>query len=196
MASKKKVFCVFCLGALLFAVLASPVPATAQDAQGEPAITEDAPPPLTSGTTATVTGSETGLAVPRFVSLRSDKIHVRSGPGMRYPIRWVYQRANLPVEIVQEFDTWRKIRDNEGQEGWVHQSLVSGRRHVMVSGTDIVFARAKPDIDTAPVFRMEPGVVAELEDCNKSWCHVAAGGFDGWVEKKSIWGIYPSEGIN
>ncbi len=142
------------------------------------------------------TGAVTGLAVPRFVSLRSDKVHVRSGPGTRYPIRWVYLRKNLPVEVVQEFETWRKIRDNEGQEGWLHQSLIAGRRYALITGTEPVTAYRKPDIDTAVVYRMEPGVVARVDECTNKWCLLVSSGFEGWVEKKSIWGIYPSEGIN
>ena len=92
----------------------------------------------TSGQTGTAengTGGrigESGLTLPRFVSLRASEVNMRTGPGTRYPIAWVYKQRNLPVEIVDEFDTWRRIRDWEGSEGWVHQSMLHGRRSIMV----------------------------------------------------------------
>ena len=79
-------------------------------------------------------GKETGLRVPRFVSMNSSKVNVRAGPGTRYPIKWVFQRKTLPVQIIAESDTWRKIRDFEGIEGWVHQRMLSGRRRAVVTG--------------------------------------------------------------
>ncbi len=97
---------------------------------------EAADVPAASGTEAPKAGniSSSGLPIPRFVTLASEKVFVRTGPALRYPIKWVYQRSNLPVEIVQEFDTWRKIRDMDGDDGWVHQSLLSGDRYGIVKG--------------------------------------------------------------
>lgn len=141
-------------------------------------------------------GSVTGLNIPRFVSLRSSEAYVRSGPGRRYPIRWIFQRKNMPVEVIQEFDTWRKIRDYEGNEGWVHTSLTSGRRYGLVLGKDIISAHYKAHAKTATVYRAEPGVVVKLNECEDDWCNASTSGFDGWIEKKMIWGIYPGEGIN
>jgi SH3-like domain-containing protein len=152
-----------------------------------------------------VKGRETGLPIPRFVSLRSDEVNMRSGPGVRYPIRWVYHRKNMPVEIVQEFDAWRKLRDVDGAEGWVHKSLISGRRYSIIQHNDIVAARSAPDVNARVTFRIEPGAIARLEECDEkasndksaqSWCRLSVSGYDGWVEKKFIWGIYAGEGIN
>lgn len=139
---------------------------------------------------------DTDLPLPRFVSLKSDRVYVRAGPAMRYPIKWVYKRGGAPVEIVQEFEAWRKIRDVEGEEGWVHQTLLSGSRAALVQGEDIVLMRDKPDEKARLVARLEPEVVARIEKCDKDWCKLDAAGFRGWVERKSIWGIYDKEVLN
>lgn len=139
---------------------------------------------------------KSGLPLPRFVSLKSDKVYVRTGPSVRYPIRWIYQKAELPVEIVEEFDVWRKIRDSQGEGGWVSQTLLSGERTVIVKGEDLMPAREKPDETARMVVRLEPGVVARVEKCDAAWCRVSVSGFKGWIERKSLWGIYENEELN
>ena len=105
--------------------------------------------------------ADSGLPVPRFVTLKGDEVNVRAGPGRRYPINWVFLRQEMPVEVVAEFDTWRKIRDFEGTEGWVHQSLLSGRRGALVLGEEIRDLRLDP----------EPGapVVARAARLTSDW---------------------------
>jgi len=131
-------------------------------------------------------------AVPRFVSLRADKVNVRAGPGVQYPIVWVFVRRGLPVEVVAEFDLWRKIRDREGVEGWVHRSLLAGTRAVIVTGDTHVLYR-DPDAASAPVAQVEAGVVARLLACTAQWCRVKAASHRGWIERAHLWGVYPSE---
>ena len=129
--------------------------------------------------------------LPRFVSLRADKVNLRVGPGVRYPISWIYARKNLPVEIVAEFELWRKIRDREGTEGWVHKSLLSGRRSAIIGrGVQTLYRRAA---GTIPVLRAEGGVQARLLACQKSYCRLRIAGIDGWIERSKIWGVYPNE---
>lgn len=137
--------------------------------------------------------SSSGLPIPRFVSLSSEKVFVRTGPALRYPIRWVYQRQHMPVEIIQEFDTWRKIRDIDGDDGWVHQSLLSGERTGIAKGEAnmALYKEAKPE--SRIVAYLEPGVVAEIDECRGAWCKVTADGYSGWTERKFLWGIYDSE---
>lgn len=137
-----------------------------------------------------------GLPLPRFVSLKSDKVYVRTGPSVRYPIRWIYQKTDMPVEIIEEFDVWRKIRDSEGEGGWVSQTLLSGERTVLVKGDDLITVREKPEDTARMVARLEPGVIARIHECNPLWCKVAAGGFKGWIARNSLWGIYESEELN
>lgn len=140
--------------------------------------------------------NNSGLKIPRFVSLASDKVFVRTGPALRYPIKWVYNRKNLPVEVVQEFDTWRKIRDFDGEEGWIHTSLLSGKRRAMVQAKDGIQLRRKPMVEGKPMAMAEKGVILELESCSADWCLVSTQGYKGWVERNSIWGVYEQEELN
>ncbi|MEQ9334762.1 SH3 domain-containing protein [Thalassobaculum sp.] len=147
-----------------------------------------APRPLLAATV----GTETGLPIPRYVTLRAREVNVRAGPGVRYPIDWVYQRPNLPVEVIAEFDTWRKIRDPDGTEGWVHQSMLSGRRTVVVIGGEHLLRRT-PDPAAAPVARLEAGVIGWLDGCRRDWCEIDVGGLDGWIQRAHIWGVRADE---
>lgn len=138
----------------------------------------------------------TALPLPRFVSLKADKVYIRTGPSLHYPIKWIYKREGMPVEITQEFDAWRKIRDAEGDEGWVHQSLLSGERTVMVSAPDLVPMREDARDGARMTARLEPRVIAHVEKCSGAWCRVATGGYKGWIERNSLWGIYATEELN
>ncbi|HEU4839271.1 MAG TPA: SH3 domain-containing protein [Micavibrio sp.] len=152
-----------------------------------------APEPAQSGPVADTGKSSSGLPIPRFVSLAADKVFVRTGPALRYPIKWVYQRQNLPVEIIQEFDTWRKIRDMDGDDGWVHQSLLSGDRYAIVKGEINLAVRKEPGANSRISAFYEPDVVASLSGCEGEWCRVRSEGYEGWAERKFLWGIYDSE---
>ncbi|WP_207455997.1 SH3 domain-containing protein [Azospirillum sp. SYSU D00513] len=134
----------------------------------------------------------TGLPLPRFVTLRSNEVNARSGPGVRYPVEWVFVRKEMPVEITAEFDTWRRIRDWEGSEGWVHQSMLSGKRSIMIRGeTRTILKEAR---DGAPaVARAEPGVMGWLQRCQGPWCEVNLQGYKGWLPRDAFWGVYENE---
>lgn len=142
-----------------------------------------------------------GLPVPRYVSLRSDHIYARTGPGMRYPIKWVFQKDGLPVEVVQEFDTWRKVKDKDGETGWIHQSLLSGARSVIVLSSDAekpepVDMRRGAGAEFRLVALAEPGVIGVVRKCDKGWCQIDAKGFRGWIDRRFLWGIYPGENLD
>ena len=133
--------------------------------------------------------------LPRYASLRSGEVNVRTGPGPRYPVEWVFTRRDMPVEIVAEFDTWRKIRDWENTEGWVHQSMLSARRFVIVVAEETQPLLRKPE-DAGPALAMlEPGVVAQLLQCEPQWCRLQAGRVSGWAKRKAVWGVYPDEDV-
>ena len=140
----------------------------------------------------TAPAGRTGLPLPRFVSLRAAEVNLRTGPGTRYPIDWVYQRRGMPVEIVDEFDTWRRIRDWQGTEGWVHQSMVQGQRGILVTGKRHILRR-RPEPDSPGVALVDAGVVGVLQRCQQDWCEVAAGGFTGWLRRDAFYGLYPGE---
>lgn len=132
------------------------------------------------------------LPLPRFVSLRSNEANLRVGPGTRYPIHWVYQRRGMPVEIIEEYGNWRKIRDMEGTEGWLHHGLLSGKRTALVSGTERPLRR-NPDAGAPIILKAKPMVIGALLRCSRHWCHVEISGYKGWMEKSSLWGVYPKE---
>ena len=136
--------------------------------------------------------AEKALPVPRFVSLRVDEVNLRAGPGERYPIEWVLIKKGLPVEIVDEFDVWRKIRAPEGSEGWVHQRMVTGTRTVVIEGGTRTL-HADPDAAAPAVARAEAGVIARLLECHGPWCRIEARGIKGWVQRKEVWGVFPDE---
>jgi SH3-like domain-containing protein len=133
-----------------------------------------------------------GLPIPRFVSLRSNEVNLRTGPGLTYPIDWIYKRDGMPVEVIQEFDTWRKIRDWQGTEGWVHQSLLDGKRDFVITGERRTM-RLAPEMDARPAARLEPGVVGQLFECDAIWCRAEVQGYRGWLKREWFWGTYPNE---
>ena len=137
-------------------------------------------------------GRSTGLPMPRFVSLGADRVHLRFGPGREYPISWVLARKGLPVEIIAEFDTWRKVRLHDDDEGWIHASLLSSRRTIMVTEA-VRELRRTPDDDARVVLRAEPGVIGELVDCEQAWCRVDIQGRRGWLRRDAFWGTLPGE---
>ena len=132
----------------------------------------------------------------RFASLRSNSVHIHVGPGNNYQIEWRFIRQGLPVEIIAEFDTWRLICDHQGTKGWVHKSLLSGKRTIIIMG-GLQNLYEKPDSKSTVVARMEPGVIANIVEVQPNWCKVDIrndqGRFKGWVSRKDVWGIYANE---
>ena len=149
-----------------------------------------------AGARAQGEGASSGLPVPRYVSLKADKVNVRGGPSREHDVAWVFTRAGIPVEITAESDNWRRIRDAEGAEGWVFHSLLSGRRTVLVapsSKTGIFPLYAEPDRGTRVVAKLEPRVLGTVRQCDKKWCRIFGEGFDGFIEQHLLWGVYPNE---
>ena len=145
-----------------------------------------------TGATGQASAAFAEAALPRFVSLRHDTVHVRAGPGQEYPIRWTYQRQGLPVQILRHYENWRFVRDPVGDEGWVHASGLARRRTVVVTGAVRVL-RAEPGEGAAAVARLEPGVVANLEKCERAWCRLSVKGYAGWIRQQDVWGVRPGE---
>ncbi|MEZ0224715.1 MAG: SH3 domain-containing protein [Alphaproteobacteria bacterium] len=132
------------------------------------------------------------LPVPRFVTLSVDEVNVRTGPALKYPIKFIIRRDGLPVEIMREFDVWRQIRDKDGDNGWVHKSMLSGKRAVIIK--DVVQpVLKKPEDSARPVVKLEPDVIAALQKCKGGWCAVKVQSYEGWIKRSGIWGVYPDE---
>ena len=132
--------------------------------------------------------------LPHFAALRADEVNLRTGPGEQYPITWVYHRKGLPVEVTAAFDVWRKVRDSDGTEGWVHERMLSAERSIVVEGSEQTLL-ADPEPSAQPVARAEPGVIAHLLECHSSWCRVEAHGIKGWLPEDDVWGVEPGETV-
>lgn len=141
---------------------------------------------------ATERGPVTDLPIPRYVSIKTDKCNVRRGPSKSHRIDWVFQRKGMPVEIIAEHGHWRRVRDRDGAGGWVHYSLLSGKRTVIIE-REVLSLHMRPSVDTPVNARLENNVIARLGDCTEAWCHLSAGGYRGWAPKTAIWGIRPDE---
>jgi SH3-like domain-containing protein len=166
-----------CLG--LLASLAPEGPAGARD---EPA--------------TSTTGRVTGLTLPRFVSLKKSRVNLRQGPGESYKVRWVYVRQSLPVEVIAEHEHWRKVRDLDGDEGWVHYSLLDGRRHAVVRGQRATLWKKPDRTESKVVAFIDPNVIVRIRACRPDWCRVEIERYKGWLERDYLSGLYEGETLN
>jgi SH3-like domain-containing protein len=132
--------------------------------------------------------------VPRFASLRVGEVNLRSGPGTKYPIQFVYHHKGLPVEILSEYDIWLKVRDWQGSEGWVHERMVTPARTVIIKSDTRTIYR-DPARDSPALAKLEPGVVARLLECRNAWCRIETEkqNIKGWLLRSEVWGVYPDE---
>jgi len=147
---------------------------------------------LASGATAQERGPVTSLPLPRYVSMKADEGNVRRGPSLTQRIDWVFQRRDMPLQIVAEYGNWRQVRDRDGAGGWMHFMLLSGVRTVIVQD-DLAALHSQPD-DRSPIrARAESGVVARLGECQVDWCSISAEGNRGWVRKTQLWGVETGE---
>ena len=143
-------------------------------------------------------GTVTGLPLPRYASLKTDRVNLREGPSKDHATKWVFQRAGLPVEITAEFAIWRKVRDSEGTEGWVLHTLLSGRRTglVGVGKKDATFSLTSQPRDRADVTAtLQAGVIANIRTCDAGWCLVFGQGYKGYIHQTDLWGVYPDEKV-
>ncbi len=163
-----------------------PVPAP------QPAPAKPAPPPVPADV-----GTNTGLHLPRYASLKSDDVNMRVGPAERYPVIWTYKRRELPVRIEREFDIWRLVEDMDGVKGWVHQATLTGRRTFVITGTTDRTMRADASETADAVAILKPGVVGRIRSCEagKDWCQVQVADYRGWLPRSDMWGVDPGEAV-
>jgi len=139
-------------------------------------------------------GAATGLPLPRFASLKTSPVDMRVGPGFRYPITWVFQKRDLPVEIIREYDVWRQIRTPDGTEGWVQELKLSGKREFIVTGASQDL-HSTTEADSPVVARLEPNVIGHIATCSigSDWCKLAVGNVEGWMTREGFFGTLPGE---
>ena len=155
--------------------------------------------PLSARPAAAAEDGTSGLPVPRFVSLKADKVNVRNGPNRDHDVSWVFNRAGLPVEVTAEYETWRRIRDADGAEGWVYHSMLSLRRTALVAPWlkgETVPLRDAANTDARVVARLEPSVLAVVKMCDGKFCRLVGDGFDGYVQQSQLFGVYPNEKVD
>jgi len=171
--------------------LPAPPPPPPPEPRAEPAASTGG---AVAGPAATGKPATEGPQLPRFASLKSDQVNLRAGPGTRYPIQWVYNRRELPVEIEREFEVWRAIRDPDGVRGWVHQATLTGRRTFMVKGADATIRSDREDTASA-VAIARVNVMGRLRSCEagSAWCEVRVGNVRGYLRRDQIWGLLPNE---
>ena len=147
-----------------------------------------------SGPDSTARGQVTNLPLPRFVTLKTDEGNARRGPGLSHRIDWVFKRAGMPLRVTAEYENWRRVEDQEGLGGWVHYSLLSGVRSVLITA-ELADFRAAPEADAEVVLRAERDVIARVQQCLPDWCRLSVEGERGWVSKAALWGVEPGEVI-
>lgn len=140
-----------------------------------------------------------GLPVPRYVSLKSNRVNVRKGPSTEHAVAWVFSRAGLPVEVIAEFEHWRQIRDSEGSEGWVFHALLSGRRTALVmpwvKERKAIKLYESDSTSSKTIAQLEPGVLGSVHKCDGKWCNFTVGNYTGWIEQERLWGVYRDEEV-
>jgi SH3-like domain-containing protein len=148
---------------------------------------------------AAVDAGKTQLPLPRFVSLKSDKVNVRKGPSTDQAIVWIFSRAGLPVEVIAESDNWRRVRDSEGADGWVFHSLLSARRTVLVTpwakGEESVPLYPSKSTGSRAVAALQSGVLGSVLECDGEWCQVSVDDYSGYVQQDKLWGVYRGEEV-
>lgn len=174
--------------AVAFCVAVALPGAAAVAAEPEPQASEPLP------TNPDALKNRSGLPVPRFASLKSGKANLRAGPGQKYPVRWVFIRPGVPLEVLYEWNVWRKVRDADGTEGWMDRAMLSTTRTLQVV-RETRALRARPDVSSPIVMRAEPGTTFTITMCEDRWCRVEAQGRAGYILREQTYGTYPDESI-
>ncbi len=137
-------------------------------------------------------GPVTNLPLPRYVSMKASEGNVRRGPSLTHRIDWVFTRRDMPLRITAEHGHWRRVEDRDGQGGWIHYSLISGVRTVIVEH-ELLNIYSRPDPDAPVNAALEAGVIARLGKCGPEWCQLRSGGYRGWAPKAYLWGVTEGE---
>jgi SH3-like domain-containing protein len=140
-----------------------------------------------------------GFPIPRFLTLKSNKVNVRKGPSSEHAVAWVFQRKGMPVEVIAEFENWRKIRDASGAEGWILQQMLSGRRFAMVPDWNkdkTIVLHEKETERSGSIVKLHPGVIAQIESCSGTWCYLSTDDYEGYAQQAELWGVYPDEVVD
>jgi SH3-like domain-containing protein len=128
----------------------------------------------------------------RFVTTKSSEVNVRKGPGAKFPVEWIFVKKAEPLEVVEENEQWRFVRDVRGDVGWVHSSLLSKKRSVIINKESDCGLKKSPAYTSRTIANLSPGMRCALNKCKSDWCKITCDNYTGWIEKKNIWGIFNS----
>ena len=122
-----------------------------------------------------------------FLTLKNNEVNLRQGPSFEYPIKLIYKKKYLPVIILDQSETWRKIKDFENNSGWIHISQLSKKKSAINTKNNSVLYK-KPTIYSKPIAKLESGRLVLIKKCKEKWCKITTGGFKGWIFENSLWG--------
>ena len=146
-----------------------------------------------AGLVATDVAAQTKRQVPYWASIGAGRARMRTGPARTYPASWLYQRADLPVRVIQVYKEWRKVQDPDGTEGWMQGNLLRETRTAIVRGSEPIAMRAQPSPGATLAWRAAPGVVGRISQCANGWCRFDVKGQAGYVEQRDLWGVEQGE---
>ena len=178
--------------ALALLVAISAVYAAEEAAPQEEAETTLVAMPEVDEQTDPAVGPVTHLPIPRYVSMKASKANIRRGPSVTHRIDWVFMRRNMPLQVIAEFGHWRRVVDQEGVGGWIHHSLISGVRTVLIQ-KEMLDLHTRPNEQSPVAAQVEAGVVAWLDQCAPDWCRIKVAGYKGWAPKSALWGVDADE---
>jgi SH3-like domain-containing protein len=137
---------------------------------------------------ATVATAQSQQKTPYWASIEEPEARMRTGPSTEFPTKWIYKRQNLPVKVIAVHSVWRKVEDPDGDQGWMHVRLLSPRRTAVVIGNSIGSLHAEPMASARISWRVEPGVVGRIDECDKGWCRFENAGRYGYIQTDRLWG--------
>jgi SH3-like domain-containing protein len=130
---------------------------------------------------------------PRFASFKSGETYMREGPSKETRVKWIYHRKGLPVEVLAKYDVWRRVRDSDGEIGWVHVAMLSTDRMALVIGPDNAVARQEERYGAPVAAEVQPGAIGELKSCGRLACRIVFGDIEGWIDRSRLYGVYVDE---
>ena len=130
---------------------------------------------------------------PYFESIKSDPVYMREGPSNEHKVKWVYHRKGLPVEVLAEYDVWRRVRDQDGEIGWMHVAMLTRDRTAIVQGAGLVPVRRDKEADAPVIANAQPGAIGRVKGCTPEVCELNFSGVNGWIARSSLWGLYDGE---
>ncbi len=138
-------------------------------------------------------GQSTEKFIPYYASLRYHKTFVRSGPGRNYPVLWVFNQQNLPLEVINKLDDWLQIRDWSGDQGWILRTQSRTRQRYGIVVLEEISMYQNPDKSSRKIARLAYEIVGKIKQCDLQWCKIDVEDKKGWARRAGLWGLYPNE---